>query len=217
MTKIIKAGTRPSALALKQVEEISLRLPDFKIEAVSIATRGDKDKISPLPDAGESDFFTREIEQALICGDIDIAIHSAKDLEKDMPEELTIAATTASISPLECLVSRANLPLEKLPEGASIGTSSRKRKEGILRFRPDLVSKDIRGNIDERLKQLDDGEFDAIIIAHAALIRLKYGHRITEIIPKEIIAPHPLQGRLAVQIRKDRDDLLEIFRNLDEE
>jgi len=217
MRNIIKIGTRPSALALKQIEEIKRLLPRFNLEVIPIKTRGDKDKVSILSDNEESDFFTYEIEQALLGGHIDAGVHSAKDLERDMPDGLVVAATTPSISPFECLVSRGNLTLEKLPGGAIVGTSSRKRKEAVSRFRPDLVVKYIRGNIDERLKRLDEGEFDAIIIAHAAMIRLGLEHRIAEIIPEKIIKPHSLQGRLAVQIRKDRDDLLKIFRSLDEQ
>jgi len=214
MRKIIKVGTRPSPLALRQVEEVRARLPQFRIKTFPIPTRGDKDKTSPLLDEENSDFFTREIEQALLAGSIDAAIHSAKDLEDDVHQGLIIAALTKSISPFECLVSRGNFSLGELSSGASVGTSSRKRKEAVIRFRPDLVVKDIRGNIDERLKQLDDGKFDAVIVAHAALIRLKLEHRIAEIIPEEIIEPHPLQGRLAVQIRMDRQDLFDIFRSL---
>jgi hydroxymethylbilane synthase len=101
--------------------------------------------------------------------------------------------------------------LDKLPYGASVGTSSRKRKVAVTYFRPDLTVKDIRGNIGERLKQLDDGKFDAVIIAHAALIRLGLEYRITQIVPKEIMEPHPLQGSLAVQVRRDRKDLIRIF------
>ncbi len=216
MTKPIKIGTRPSPLALKQAEEVRARLPWLCIEVVSIRTLGDNDKVSPLSDKEKSDFFTYEIEQALLNGSIDAAIHSAKDLEAGMPEELIIAATTSTLSPFECLVSEGNLSLKELRRGAIVGTSSRKRKEAITRFRSDLVVKEIRGNIDERLKQLDEGKFDAVIVAHAALIRLGLEHRIAEIIPKEVMEPHPLQGRLAVQIRKDRRDLFNIFRSINE-
>lgn len=216
MINTYKVGTRPSALALKQVEEVRRRLPLLRLETVIIETRGDRDKAASLWREEGGDLFTREIEKALLDRSIDIAVHSAKDLEDDLPDELVIAATTSSLSPLECLVSRLGLPLEKLPSGAVVGTSSLKRKEALIRFRPDLIVKDIRGNIDERLKQLDDGKFDAIIVAHAALIRLGLERRIAEIIPKEIMEPHPLQGRLAVQIRKDRQDLFNILRSLNE-
>ncbi len=216
MPKIIKTGTRPSSLALKQVEEIQRLLLEVCLEIVPIETRGDKNKITPLVDQEESDFFSAEIEQALLAGSIDIGIHSAKDLEKNMPEGLVIASLTKSISPDECLVSRGHIPLDKLPAGSRIATSSSKRQDAILRFRPDLVVEGIRGNIDERLAQLDSGKFDALIVAHAALLRLGYEHRIAQIIPQEIIPAHPLQGRLAVQIRSDRKDLLEIFRSINE-
>ena len=216
MPKIIKTGTRPSPLALKQVEEVQRLLPEVRLEIIPIGTSGDKDKATPLAYREESDFFTDEIEQALLAGSIDIGIHSAKDLERDIPDGLVIAALTKSISPDECLVSRGSILLDKLPAGSRIATSSRKRRDAILSFRPDLVVEGIRGNIDERLAQLDSGKFDTMIVAHAALIRLGLEYRITQIIPQEIIPPHPLQGRLAVQIRSDREDLLEIFRSIDE-
>lgn len=214
MPKIIKTGTRPSPLALKQVDQIQRLLPEVCLEIVPIETRGDKDKITSLIGQEESNFFSAEIEQALLDGSIDIGIHSAKDLEKDTPDGLVIAALTKSISPDECLVSRAGIPLDKLPAGSRIATSSRKRKDAILRFRPDLVVEGIRGNIDGRLAQLDSGRFDALVVAHAAMLRLGYEDRITQIIPQEIIPAHPLQGRLAVQVRSDRKDLLEIFRSI---
>lgn len=215
MRKTIKVGTRPSPLALKQVEEVRARLPQLQIEIVPIRTRGDKDKASSVSDKENCDFFTREIEQALLDGFIDAAIHSAKDLEEEIPQGLVIAAITSSISPFECLVSRLNLTLKELPLGACVGTSSQKRKQALVNFRSDLIVKDIRGDIDERLAQLDSGKFDAIIVAHAALIRLGYEKRVAEIIPKEVMDPHPLQGSLAVQVHRDRDDLLAIFRSLD--
>jgi len=215
MIRTVKAGTRPSPLALRQVEEVRALLPGIRIDTIPIHTRVDRDKTSPLSNQENTDFFTREIEQALLDKSIDAAIHSAKDVEEGIPRGLMIAAITASISPFDCLVSRGDLTLEKLPAGARVGTSSRKRKEALLSFRPDIIAKDIRGNIDERLAQLDAGEYDAIIVAHAALIRLGLEHRIAEIIPKQIMEPHPLQGRLAIQIREDRRDLFDIFRSLD--
>ncbi|MCG2705192.1 MAG: hydroxymethylbilane synthase, partial [Candidatus Omnitrophica bacterium] len=202
--QVIRIGTRPSPLAKKQAEEIAKRIPQFRVNITAIDTKGDLDKQTPLFGREDSDLFTREIEEALLKGDIDAAVHSAKDLESNIPSGLVIAAMTRSISPLECLVSRGNLSLNELPPGARVGTSSLKRKESLLRFRNDLVVEGIRGNIDERLAELDKGKYDAIIIAHAALIRLGYEQRIAQIIPREIIEPHHLQGRLAVQIRRDR-------------
>lgn len=215
MPAIVKVGTRPSRLALKQVDEIQNKLPGVILQKVPIQTRGDKDKSSSLIGREDSDFFTYEIEQALLEGEIDAAIHSAKDLEKSMPEELIIAAMTVSLSPFECLVSKNNYPLDKLPAGACVATSSRKRRVALKRYRQDLKIKGIRGNIEERLQQLDRGDFDAVVIAHAALLRLGLEQRSAQVIPPEIMAPHPLQGRIAVQIHRKRKDLFEIFRRLD--
>ncbi len=211
MSKTIKAGVRVSPLALKQAQELQQLIPEVSLEIIPIKTSGDEDRVTPLADREESDFFTDAIEKALLDRRIDIGIHSAKDLEKNMPQGLAIIALTKSISPDECLVSRANLTLRQLPQGARVATSSRKRREAILRFRPDLKIVDIRGNIEERLAQLDSGKFEALIVAHAALLRLGYEQRIAEIIPQEIIPAHPLQGRLAVQACKERKDLWEIF------
>jgi len=216
MIRRLRLGSRPSRLAITQAKEIEgLLEKGIEFEIIPIATLGDIDKTTPLALAEGSDFFTQKIEEALIAGRIDAAVHSAKDLEEKLPGELVIAAFTRSISPYECLVSHYGKPLGELARGAVIGTSSRKRKEALFRFRPDLIVKDIRGNVEERLAQLDKGEFDAIIMAHAALLRLGYENRISEIIPADIIEPHPLQGRLAVQIRRDRPDLARIFRRID--
>lgn len=212
---VIKVGTRPSKLAIKQVEEISALLPSVQFKVFKIETKGDKDKKIPLSEVDGTDFFTSEIEQALLNRWIDAAIHSAKDLNANLTDErLAVVAVTSGLSVLECLVSRGGIKLDQLPLGAVVGTSSAKRKEAITRFRPDLIVKEIRGDIDERLKQLDDGKFDTLIMAHAALIRLGYQHRIAQVIPREIIEPHPLQGKLSVQILRDRHDLIQLFKEL---
>ncbi len=212
----IKVGTRPSNLALKQTQEIRRLLPEVKFNIKPIGTKGDKDKVTSLSLRENTDFFTYEIERALLNGEIDVAVHSAKDLEENPPRDLTIAAMTRSVSRFDSLVTKRDFTLDTLPSGSIIGTSSRNRKIGVLKYRSDLATLDIRGNIDERLFQLDKGYFDAIIVAHAALIRLGYKDRISQIISLDIIQPHPLQGRLSVQVRKDRKDLIEIFRSIDE-
>ncbi|NQT46071.1 MAG: hydroxymethylbilane synthase [Candidatus Omnitrophica bacterium] len=217
MLKSILIGTRPSRLALKQVDEIARRLPEIDFDIVPIETRGDKDKVTPLTGPNKDDFFTYEIEKALLEGEIDVAVHSAKDLEEVPPQGLVIAARTGSVSPFECLISKGDLKLKELPPGAVVGTSSHKRKTAVINFRRDLKVKDIRGNIDERIRQLEEGKFDAIIIAHAALIRLGFEERISEIIPPDIIAPHPLQGRLSIQVRADRKELIGLFGSIDGE
>lgn len=211
----LKAGTRPSLLALKQVEEVRLKLPDIELKTVIIRTRGDNDKVSPLTSVENTDFFTHEIEQALLEGQIDVAVHSAKDLEEDVPEDLVIAAVTRSVTNFDCLVSNGGYTIESLPKGAIVGTSSRARKNGVERYRKDLIVKDIRGDIDERLGQLDSGDYDAIIIAQAALVRLGYHDIKARVIPAAVIEPHPLQGRLAIQVHKSRQDLLKVFGEID--
>lgn len=215
MPKIILMGVRPSPLAIKQAEEIQNLLPFMRFKTVLIETRGDKDKQTPFSAVEGSDFFTREIEKALLDGDIDAAVHSAKDLEEKIPPGLAIAAITVSISSYECLVSRGNKKLDQLPAGARVGTSSSKRKARLLSYRPDLEVSDIRGTIEERLGQLDQGRFDAVIMAQAALVRLGLKARIAQIISPEIIEPHPLQGSLAVQVRARDAWLIRLFSAID--
>jgi len=214
--ELLKIGTRPSRLALEQAAEIKSYLPWLKLQIVPIKTSGDKDKFTPLVLQEESDFFTREIEEALLKGDIDVAVHSAKDLEQNMPQGLIVAAITRSISPFECLVSRDNLLLHELPKGSRVATSSQRRRDALAHYRKDFILEDIRGNVDERLAQLDSGAFDALIVAHAAMLRLGYEDRIAQIIPADIMPPHPLQGRLALQVKSSRADLFAIFRSLHE-
>jgi len=217
MSVCIRVGARPSQLSLKQVKEIHLRVPKVEFKVIPIKTKGDKDKLTPLSFQENSDFFTFEIERALLNRKIDIAIHSAKDLEENIPSDLIIACMTKSISKFDALIAKGNFTLETLPAGSIVGTSSRNRKFAVSNYRKDLATLDIRGDIDERLLQLDKGYFDAIIVGHAALLRLGYENRISQIIPSNIIQPHPLQGRLAVEVCKDRKDLKKIFRRIHEE
>lgn len=216
MRKKIIVGIRPSLLAYKQFAEVQGRQPHLSMKAVLIRTSGDKDKVTPLTSTDNEKFFTDEIEQALLDGSIDAAIHSAKDLEENIPEDLMVIAITKSISPYDCLVASGRRTLDSLEKGSRIGTSSLARKEGIKKYRRDLVVKDIRGNVDDRLRQLYCGKFEAIIVAHAALIRLGFAQKISQLISPSIIQPHPLQGRLAVQIRRDRKDLREAFEGIDD-
>lgn len=216
MSYRIKVGTRPSKLALVQVDEIQAKLKGISFEVVPIETKGDKDKETLLGLRENTDFFTYEIEQALLNGKIDVAIHSAKDLERNLPPGLEIVALTKSLSIFDCLVSKFNFTLDTLPLASRVGTSSQSRKNNLIKYRSDLIAEDIRGNIDERLSQLDKGNFEAIIVAQAALIRLGYENRISQVISPNIIAPHILQGRLAVQICQDRGDLREMLKEIDE-
>ncbi len=219
MGRIYRIGTRTSPLALKQVEEIVGALEEFypaiKIEEVGIDTYGDRDKATPISQIEGSNFFTREIDEALLVGEIDFAVHSAKDLPDNLRENLVIAAITGSIDPYDVLVSKSGLKLHELPYGARIGTSSLRRKAQLKEYRNDFQIVDIRGNIEERLEKLDNSDLEAIVIAAAGLIRLGLGDRITQRIPFEILKPHPLQGALAVVIRTEDSQLLNLLSVID--
>lgn len=219
MAKTCRIGTRTSPLALRQVEEILQTSRkahlDFKAEIVGIDTYGDKDKITPISQIEGTDFFTREIDDALLKRKIDFAVHSAKDLPDVLREGLVIAAQTKSIDPYDALVSKNNLKLTELFRGARIGTSSIRRKTQLSRYRDDFDIVDIRGNIEERLEKLDNGNLDGIVIAACGLVRLGLEKRITERIPFEIIKPHPLQGALAIVAHSDSTELIKLLSILD--
>ncbi len=214
MNAIIKIGVRTSLLAYKQGREAIKILKGNKTELITIATKGDKDKKTPLRLTENSNFFTYEIEEALRKKEIDIGVHSAKDLEEDMPKDLTIALKTNSISKYDCLVSKNNLTLKNLAFYSVIGTSSVNRSKAVKKYRKDLITKDIRGNVDERLRQLDQGKYDAVIVAYAAMVRLGLKNQVSEILPFSVIKPHPLQGRLALQVLKENKGLIRWLRSL---
>lgn len=213
--RILKAGTRKSPLALRQVEEIIGYLRNIGVEIsvniVGIDTIGDKDKITAISDIEGTDFFTREIEEALLSGEVDFSVHSAKDLPDKIPDGLYIAAITKSVDPYDALVSKNNLSIKDLPKGAKIAVSSMRRKMQLKSFRDDFEIEDIRGNIGERLRRLDESGLDAIVIAACALKRLGLENRITERIPFGILKPHPLQGSLAVETRQDDLEMIRLF------
>ena len=221
--KVIKIGARPSKLSLKQVEEVieklrSLTKVSYTFEIKTYKTTGDIDKETSISEIEGSDFFTDTIEKALLNNEIDVAVHSAKDLPDVIPKGLKIVAITKSLNPFDSLVVREELKkfgsLDKLPKGAKVGASSIRRKEALRKYRDDLIIKDIRGNIDERLEKLDKGEYDGIIVAACALIRLRLENRISQIIPFDIVQPHPLQGCLAIETREDDYEIEQIFSKL---
>ncbi|MBU0694358.1 MAG: hydroxymethylbilane synthase [Candidatus Omnitrophica bacterium] len=235
MAETYRIGTRTSPLALRQVEEVLGNLrkfySGFKAEIVGIDTYGDRDKSTPISEIEGTDFFTKEIDEALLNSLIDFAVHSAKDLQDKLKEGLVVAGTTFPIDPYDVLVSKSGLTLDDLPFGAKIGTSSKRRKEGLKKFRPDFQIVDIRGNIQERLRLVDSLSFivdsyklytinhqpalDAIVIAAAGLMRLGLEERITQRIPFEIITPHSLQGSLAVVTRKEDLELVKLLSVID--
>lgn len=218
--KKLKIGTRTSPLALKQVEEVLGALRNLyrtvNYEIIGIDTYGDKDKVTPLSDMEGSDFFTREIEEALLKNKIDFAVHSAKDMPEVIPEGLAVACVTKSIDPFDALVSKDSLQINELKLNAKIGVSSLRRKLQLKEFRPDFQIIDVRGNIQERLGKLNNENLDAIVVATCALVRLGLENLITQRIPYEILSPHPLQGALAIEVRRDNKVLMDWLGALNE-
>lgn len=221
-----KLGTRKSPLALKQVEEIlgplRANYPFLRIEVIGLDTTGDKDRRTAFSEVEGSDFFTKEIDKALLEKKIDIAVHSAKDLPDSLLDGLVLAARTTSIDPVDVLVARNGSKLSELAPGAKVGTSSNRRKVQLRAYRKDLKIIDIRGNIEERLKfvgrpRTSPGkqQLDAIVIAAAGLLRLGLENRITQRLPIEMFSPHPQQGKLAVLVRKEDRTLFELLSVLD--
>jgi len=158
--------------------------------------------------------FVKEIENALLTNEIDIAVHSLKDLPCDLPEELTIAAVPERIDPRDVLCSRKGEILDDLAGGASVGTSSPRRRAQILAARADLRTVDVRGNLDTRLRKLADGKFDALVMAAAGLIRMGWQEQITQYLSFDICLPAPGQGALALQTRKDNSAVIDLLSNL---
>ncbi len=219
MGRVYRIGTRTSPLALKQVEEIVSLIkrfhPEFTYEILVMETTGDKDKTTPIWMIEGTDFFTKEIDEALLEGGIDLAVHSAKDLPDKTPEGLAIAAITKSIDPYEALVAKGNLKIDELKLGAKIGVSSLRRRTQLKSYRGDFQIVDIRGNIEERLEKLDKEGLDAIIVAACALVRLGLEERISQRIPFEILKPHPLQGSLAVVVEEKNRGLIDLLSVID--
>ena len=201
----VKIGTRGSLLAMWQTsfvaEQIRKFFPDASIEIVKISTKGDRVLDSPLSKIGGKGLFTKEIEHALLNHEIDLAVHSLKDLPTKIPAGLNLGAVTTREDPRDAFVSKKFSSFEKLPTGAKIGTSSLRRRAQIQHLRPDLIVENLRGNVQTRLKKLD--EFDAIILAVAGLKRLELEDRITEIFAVEKILPAVGQGAIAIEIRND--------------
>ncbi|MEG0971124.1 MAG: hydroxymethylbilane synthase, partial [Acidaminococcaceae bacterium] len=198
-------GTRQSLLALWQSNHIAQRLrqqyPQCQVTLKKIVTKGDRILDVPLAQIGGKGLFTKELETALLEEEIDLAVHSLKDMPTQLPDGLVLTAITQRANAGDAFVSNKHQRIEDLPPGAIIGTSSLRRRAQLLAARPDLQIVDLRGNVDTRLKKLDTGNMDAIILAAAGLERLGYGERIKEIIPKSYCLPAVGQGALAIETR----------------
>ncbi|MBF0468620.1 MAG: hydroxymethylbilane synthase [Desulfamplus sp.] len=206
MTKqIIKIGTRGSQLALWQANWVKSqieRISNVQTEIIKIKTTGDQITDRPLSMVGGKGLFVKEIEQQLLDRDIDIAVHSMKDMPGELPEGLTVGAIPVRANPFDVLISRDNIPLDALPAGARIGTSSLRRASQLKHARPDITTLSIRGNLDTRLRKLDTGEYDAIILAAAGLVRLGMADRITEYLDEDLMVPAVGQGALCIESRQ---------------
>lgn len=213
MKRTIKIGTRKSMLALWQSnwikDMIEKRYPDTTVELVRIVTKGDKILDVPLAKVGGKGLFVKEIEEALLQEEADIAVHSMKDVPTVLPEELHIGIVTKREDPHDAFVSVKYKNLSELPAGAKIGTSSLRRKSQLNCIRPDLIIEDLRGNLDTRIKKLDDGIYDAVILAAAGMRRLGWQDRITCTFTEEEMLPAIAQGAVGIELRKKDDELLQ--------
>ena len=205
MKNTIKIGTRGSQLALWQAnwvkDQIATHFPETRVEIIKIKTTGDRIVDRPLAMVGGKGLFVKEIERALLDDEIDMAVHSMKDMPGELPPGLCIGAIPMREDPRDVLVSRNNLPLTDLPRGGIIGTSSLRRASQIRHARPDLVISSIRGNLGTRLSKLDTGEFDAIVLAAAGIIRLGMRERITQYLEPDTMLPAVGQGALCIETR----------------
>ena len=219
--KTLKIATRQSPLALWQAEHIRSRLnalyPDLTVELVKFVTQGDKILDTPLAKIGGKGLFVKELEAALLDGRADLAVHSMKDVPMHLPEGLTLAVTCEREDPLDAFVSNNYQSFDELPQGAKVGTSSLRRKCQILQIRPDLEIIDLRGNVGTRLSKLDDGLYDAIILASAGLKRLGLADRIRHCLAPVLSLPAVGQGALGLECRADDVELLKIIQPLQHE
>jgi hydroxymethylbilane synthase len=202
-------GTRGSPLALWQARHVRMRLieahglAEGEIDLSVITTSGDRIKDKPLRDFGGKGLFTKEIDEALVRGDIDMAVHSMKDLPTELPVELCIAAVLPRADVRDAFISTKAPSLAELPPGVSVGTSSLRRQAQVRRFRPDLRVIDFRGNVETRLKKLDEGKADATLLALAGLERLGLASHATSILSTEEMLPAVAQGAIGVTSRSD--------------
>lgn len=204
MKKTIIVGSRGSKLALIQAEQVLANLraahPEFEFNLAKIVTSGDQDQHSSLDRLPSIGYFVKELEEALLDGRIDLAVHSLKDMPAEVPDKLCLAAAGARVDPRDVLVSKG-AKLSELAIGSRIGTGSLRRAAQLLNYRSDLKIHGIRGNIDTRLRKALSNEFDGVILAAAAMIRLKWEDRITEYLPLEHFMPAVGQGVIGIETR----------------
>ncbi|WP_337843640.1 hydroxymethylbilane synthase [Rheinheimera sp.] len=205
--QILRIATRKSALALWQANYVKTALeqahPDLQVELVPMSTQGDKILDTPLAKIGGKGLFVKELETAMLEGRADIAVHSMKDVPVEFPQGLMLHTICQREDPRDAFVSNSYAALEQLPQGAVVGTSSLRRQCQLKALRPDLQIRDLRGNVNTRLAKLDAGEFDAIILASAGLIRLGFIQRIASYLDVETSLPANGQGAVGIECRTD--------------
>lgn len=218
MFRSLRIGTRGSALAIQQtqiaVDALHAAWPDLSVDVMHIRTTGDRIQDVPLAKIGDKGLFVKEIEEALLDGRIDWAVHSVKDLPSELPNGLSVGTLAARSDPRDALVARHGLNLATLPENAVIGTSSLRRRAQLLHWRPDLAIVPVRGNVDTRLRKLETDGLDGIVVAAAGLVRMGWEGRISDIIPPEISLPAVGQGALGVEMRSDDEEAHTLFQPL---
>ena len=207
----VRIATRKSPLALWQAEYVKAQLmghnPSLQVELIAMSTKGDKLLDTPLAKVGGKGLFVKELEVAMLEGRADIAVHSMKDVPMEFPPGLELAVICEREDPLDAFVSNHYQNLAELPDGAVVGTSSLRRQCQVRAHFPKLQIKELRGNVNTRLGKLDAGEYDAIILASAGLIRLEMGHRITEKINSTLSLPAGGQGAVGIECRSDDPDI----------
>lgn len=212
---LLRIGTRGSALAVTQSEwikaKIKSRYPDLSVELIKIKTKGDKIIDSPLSRIGGKGLFVKEIEDALLKKEVDLAVHSIKDVPAELPEGLCLPVFPEREDPRDAFISRSFTSPSDLPDGATVGTGSLRRSSQLLNIRHDLKIVPLRGNVDTRLKRLESGEMHAVILAAAGLNRLSLSDRITMLLPADTFLPAIGQGALGIETRRDDHRLSEII------
>lgn len=217
----VKIATRKSPLALWQAEHVAELLrtshPGLQVELLTMSTQGDKILDSPLAKIGGKGLFVKELEKSLLDGDADIAVHSMKDVPVELPDGLHLPCICKREDPRDAFVSNKHKRFEDLPIGAIVGTSSLRRQTQLRSMRPDLVIKDLRGNVGSRLAKLDSGQFEAIILAAAGLIRLELKDRITETLDTTVMLPAIGQGAVGIECRTDDKRINDLLMPLHDE
>lgn len=221
LQRVIRIATRKSDLAMWQAKYVQAKLlehhPHVSVELLPMSTQGDRILDTPLSKIGGKGLFIKELEIAMQNGEADIAVHSMKDVPVAFPEEFGLHAICERENPFDAFVSNTYASIESLPLGAVVGTSSLRRQCQLRAFRDDLVIKDLRGNVNTRLAKLDDGQYDAIILASAGLIRLGMADRIKQEIDAALSLPAVGQGAVGIECRNDDAELIALLAALNDQ